>query len=102
MRRGVWTFVLFLLIAVVSVSAIPQTDQPETPYNEVDTPVNQAPPVVLGIRFVRPTKIAVIVPKKVRESDWNLDAPVSELLLPSLSSGRDSHALQDLLCTLLI
>jgi hypothetical protein len=52
--RALWTFILFLLASVALVSSIPQTDRPETPYNGVDIPVNQAPPAVSGARFVRP------------------------------------------------
>ena len=44
MRREICSFVLLLLGAVICVSVIPQTDLPETSYNEVDTPVNQASP----------------------------------------------------------
>jgi hypothetical protein len=92
-----------LLTAVVCASAIPQRDRPETSYNEVDTPVNQAPPVVLGGRFVRPVKAVILVPRRVLHAEWNLHIPAAELVAAnSVSIRHDSHPLQDLLCTLLI
>jgi hypothetical protein len=101
-RQRVWLLVLFLLSAVVCVAAIPKTDRPETSYNEVDTPVNQAPPVVLGIRFVRPAKATFVVPKRTLDANWHLHSSVEELMLISLPTRRDPHSVQDLLCTLLI
>lgn len=102
LRRGIWTFVLVLLTAVIGASAIPQTDLPETSYNEVDMPVNQASPVVLGIRFVRPAKAVVILPRTTREADWNLDRPHEEMAVASRMANPSLHPRQDLLCILLI
>ena len=102
MRRSVWVFVLFLLAAVICVSAIPQTDLPETSYNEVDTPVNQAPPVVPGIRFVRPAVAPVILPRQVFEARLGVSAQAHERKSPYTPVRHNPHSLQDLLCTLLI
>ena len=102
MRRGVWTFVLFLLGAVVCVSAIPQPDLPETPYNEVDIPLNQAPPVVPGIRFVRPAIAPVILPRQVWEAGRRVSSQPIERKSADSLVWRDPHSLQDLLCTFLI
>jgi hypothetical protein len=100
-RHVAYVFVLLLLTAVVGVSAIPQTDRPETSYNEVDTPINQAPPVVQGIRFARPTRVAILVPRRALEERRTIEEPTLER--PSLGTpSRHSHSLQDLLCTLLI
>ena|ERR1017187_5357963 len=101
-RRVIWTFILFLLTAVVCVSAIPPTDLPETPYNEADTPVNQSPPVVLGIRFVRPAVVSIVVPRKTLQTEWNFRVPANEPLSTSISVRPDCHSLQNLLCTFLI
>ena len=101
-RRGIWTFILFLLTAVVCVSAIPQTDLPETSYNESDTPVNQSTPVVLGIRFVRPARTLIVLPKRALQEEWNFRVPANDGLSASISVRLDSHSLQNLLCTLLI
>src|SRR5258708_37858123 len=61
-RREFWTFVLLLISSVVCVSAIPQTDLPETSYNEIDTPVTQAPPADYGIRYARPPGAPIFLP----------------------------------------
>lgn len=102
MRRSLWTFILLLLTSVVCVATVPPTDLPETKYNEVDTPVNQAPPVVLGIRFVRPIQIPRTVPRSVIETRWDVQFPVEELLSLPPSLQHDPHSIQDLLCALLI
>ena len=101
MRQRVWVFVMLLLGAVLCVSAIPQTDLPETSYNEVDTPVNQAPPVVPGVRFVRPTVAPVVLPRQVCETLRSVSAQAHERK-SATPVRRDSLSLQDLLCTLLI
>ena len=95
-------FVLLLLGAVVCVSAIPQTDLPETSYNEVDTPVNQAPPVVPGVKFVRPTVTPVILPRQVCEALRGVSAQAHERKSAITLVRPDPHSLQDLLCILLI
>ena len=102
MRRSLWIFVLLLLTGVVYAAAVPPTDVPETNYNEVDKPVNQAPPVVLGIRFVRPVRVAKTVPRCVMQARREANFPVEMLVPPPLSMRRDNHSVQDLLCTLLI
>ena len=101
MRRVTWTFVLVLMSAVVCVSAIPQTDLPETPYNEVDTPVNQAPPVVPGIRLTRPNVAAIILTSQVIETWRGVNSNISEYK-SARTPIRYRHCPQDLLCTLLI
>ncbi|MFY9844440.1 MAG: hypothetical protein ACLP0H_12440 [Terriglobales bacterium] len=94
-------FVLLLLGAVVCVSAIPQTDLPETSYNEVDTPVNQAPPVVAGIRFVRPAVATVILPRQVCNALRSVGAQAHQRKSDTSVPGGQ-RSLQDLLCTFLI
>ncbi len=102
MRRILWTFVLLLLTGVVYAATVPPTDVPETNYNEIDKPVNQAPPVVLGIRFVRPVKITHTVPRCVMQARQDTHFPVELLFSPPLLARHDSHSVQNLLCTLLI
>ena len=102
LRLGIWAFVLVLLSAVLCVSAIPSTDRPETSYNEVDTPINQAPPVVSGIRFVRPAIIVLILPKEAYEAARALDSHSSTQKSADAPWRPDPHSLQILLCTFLI
>jgi hypothetical protein len=101
MRRAVLVLVLLLLGAVICVSAIPQTDLPETSYNEVDTPINQAPPVVPGIKLVRPIVAPVILPKHICEALRSVDAQAHEHK-STVPVRHDPQSLQDLLCTFLI
>jgi hypothetical protein len=101
MRSGFWTFVLLLMGALVCVSAIPQPDLPETSYNEVDTPVNQSPPVVPGIRLVRPVVTPSILPRQILQAWSRLDVQTHDRSAESLLRP-DPHSPQDLLCTLLI
>ncbi len=100
--RALWMVVLLLLGTVTCVSAIPQTDLPETCYNEVNTPVNQAPPVVPGIRFVRPSMATVVLPRQVWEARHGVGVQAPELKESYALLRRDPHSLQDLLCTFLI
>ena len=102
MGRALWTFVLLLLGAVTCVSAIPQTDLPETSYNEVDAPVNQAPPVVPSVRPVRPTMATVVLPRQVWEARRGVSAHAHARKASCTPPRRDPHSLQDLLCTFLI
>ena len=102
MRPGIRLIVLALMSAVVCVSAIPPIDLPETSYNEVDTPINQAPPVVSGPKFVRPVIETVILPRNADVAGYG-----SKFHWPAGASfdvpvRHDSHSMQDLLCTLLI
>jgi hypothetical protein len=101
-RRGLWVFVLILLGAVVCVSAVPKTDLPETSYNEVDTPVNLAPPVVSGTRFVRPAISTVILPRQVCDARRGVNAQAHERKSASTPLRYSPPSVQDLLCTLLI
>jgi hypothetical protein len=100
--RAVWTFVLFLLASVALVSAIPQSDRPETLFNEVDVPVNQAPPAVSGGRFVRPAVAPVILPRHVCETGHDSRCQSLDRKSATPLVRRDPHSLQDLLCTFLI
>jgi hypothetical protein len=100
--RTLWAFVLFLLASVALVSAIPQTDLPETPYNEVDIPVNQAPPAVSGCRFVRPEVAPAILPIHVSETGRGARCQSLDRKPTTPLVRRDQHSLQDLLCTFLI
>jgi len=100
LKRSVWTFLFFVLGAVACVSAIPQTDLPETAYNEVDQPVNQAPPVVPGIKFVRPAIAPAVRSRQL--GALSRDVFPQEPVTTPAGAGHHSHSLQDLLCTFLI
>ena len=102
MRGVFWAFVPFLLGAVICVSAIPQPDLPETSYNEVDTPVNQAPPVVAGVRFIRPNLATTTLPRQIWEARRGVETQRHERKATYSHVRPDPHSSQDLLCTFLI
>jgi hypothetical protein len=101
-HRSLWIFVLLTLMGVVCAAAVPPTDVPETSYNEVDTPVNQTPPVEVGVRFVRPMQIAKMAPRSVIEARWDIRFPVEKSFFLPLPAQHDAHSAQDRFCTLLI
>ncbi len=100
LKRAAWIFLFFLLGTVACASAIPQTDLPETAYNEVDQPINQAPPVVPGIRYVRPASAPEILPGELGPAGRDVSSHALEA--SSMSARRHAHSLQDLLCIFLI
>ncbi len=101
MKRRFGMFILVLLISVVCVSAIPQPDQPETSYNEVDTPVNQTPPVVPGVKLERPSVIPVQLPKAIGDSD-RTSFPPKDPAFSDRSRHLETLSRHSLLCVFLI
>lgn len=100
MKRRAYSFFLFLIASVTLVSAIPQKDLPETPYNESDAPLIQAtPPAVFIATFVRPRAATVVPPKRISEAGKHVHHQTFEQRLASSLFPRDPHSLQDLLCT---
>jgi hypothetical protein len=102
MRRRFWTFTLLLLTAVLCASAVPRVDRPETSYNEVDTPVNQAAPSAIGMRFVRPAQAPISVPDRSFQVNGDPRGAADLPILSTSSIRVRPHSLQQLLCTLLI
>ena len=102
MKRSVYALFLFLTASVLLVSVIPLSDIPETAYNETETPVNQGPPVLPGITYVRPQITSVVLPQRVRESGrWvGSQSPKRHGAYPL--HPRDPRSLQVLLCTFLL
>jgi hypothetical protein len=95
-------FVFVLLSSIACVSAVPRADLPETSYNEVDAPVNLAPPAVPRVSAVNPQLATVLL-------STEFGAPRPDLLAHSFSTEsshtpprRDPHSLPNLLCTFLI
>jgi hypothetical protein len=100
--RAIAVFVVLLLSVVVCAAAVPLVDRPETSYNEVDTPVNQAPPTAHSIRLVRPAKVAIPIPKRAVQVHWDIQVPVEKAPSSVQSFKHHSDSPQELLCTLLI
>jgi hypothetical protein len=101
LKRSLALLILFLLSTVTFVSAIPQDDLPETSYNESDTPVNQAPPIVPSVRVARPEDADIGLSKCVGDAILRLERQLLRKR-PDQLIRRDSRSLQDVLCTLLI
>ena len=95
MGRKAWGYVLVLMCAVVCISAIPQPDLPETSYNEVDTPVNQTPPVVPSLRLVRPAVVPAILPRQVWVARYGTDVQEQERNSTPPTLWRDPRALRE-------
>lgn len=91
-----------LLGAGICAGAILPTDAPEITYNDVDTPVNQSPPAVPGIRLVRPVPNPVHVPAALRGEGREFNSDVGEPASETIASYHSPVSLQDLLCVLII
>ena len=102
MRRRAFTLLLLLMASVTLCLAIPQTDLPETNYDEVDAPLNQAPPAFRGISFVRPPVTAVILSRHIAHVGRRVAPPSVEQKRDVRFFPRDPHSLQDLFCVFLI
>ena len=90
-----WIIVI-LAIGLVSLAPIvPRLDAPETVYNETDTPVNLATPVVVGTGFTKPSE----KPAAIGEERAGSREPYSAHAMEPESGVRDSHSLLTLLCT---
>ena len=95
-------FLLFLLSAVACAFAIPQTDVSETTYNEVDRPVNQAPPVVPGIKYLRPSSTPVILAGELCLAGRDMTPQPFDTVSAPVRACHHTHSLQDLFCVFLI
>lgn len=95
-------FLVALMVSVVLVSSIPQTDLPETAYDESDAPVNQAPPVVLDTAIAHPPITEVVLPKGMGETEGQVRRQSVDRRWVYQLFPRDLHSTQVLLCTFLI
>lgn len=59
-----FAFVLSLVAAVVLAAIVPIPDQPETSFNEVDTPVNEAT-LVAPVRIMPPTELQNVMSRPI-------------------------------------
>ena len=100
MVKGIgWAFVLPLVTAVVFISVVPVADQYETPFNEINTPVNQTTPVAPWVRFARPHEISIILPRSFSPTSEAIRTSIESI---SLAMRWQLSPLRELLCTLLI
>jgi hypothetical protein len=98
-KRSAWTFLLLVVTAVIFMSVVPMADNPETAFNEIDTPVNQTSPVSLWVKFAPPTRVPIILPRSFGRTGDGVRTSVESI---SLATHWQSSLLRELLCTLLI
>jgi len=92
--------ILFLLSTTVCVSVVAPIDDPESAFNETDFPINLTRPVPPGTKFVAPADDPAIQQRPLFWVGQGIGNSVLELA--PVSKRRDSHRLQNLLCTFLI
>jgi hypothetical protein len=98
-KRCDWTLLLLVASAVIFVSVVPKVDDPETAFNEIDTPINQTIPVAPWVKFAPPTRVPIILPRSFGPNKRRDSHAVESISLPT---HWHSSPLRELLCTLLI
>jgi hypothetical protein len=91
--------VFLLIAAVVFIFLLPLVDRPETPFNEIDTPVNQTTSIALGVKFAPPHESLIILPRSFSRPSEGIRTSIE---LISLAIHRHPGRLRELLCTFLI
>jgi hypothetical protein len=92
-------FLLLVVSAVIFISVMPMADNPETAFNEIDTPVNQTIPVAPWMKFTPPIRIPIIPPRSFSRTGDGIRRAVESI---SIATHRQSSPLRKLLCTFLI
>ena len=93
------TIILSIVTAVILACVVPIADQPETPFNEADTPVNQAT-VIAPVRIASPSEMTPLLPAfRATSGQKTSRMPVEPKPAPMYSA---SVPLRSLLCTFLI
>jgi hypothetical protein len=95
-----FAFVLSLVAAVLLAAIIPIPDQPETSFNEVDTPVNEAT-LVSPVRIMPPTEMQSALSRPIRVPGTEMRGLVLDGSGSSLRY-RPSGPVHALLCIFLI
>jgi hypothetical protein len=93
------TFLFLLVTACIFTLVVPIADQPETAFNEIDTPINQTTPVAPWVKFAPPTVVSIILPKSFNPVGDGIRRSVESIALPT---HWHLSPLRDLLCALLI
>ncbi len=98
-KRSEWIFLLLVVATVIFISVVPMADDPETAFNEIDTPVNQTIPVAPWMKFAPPIRISIILPRSFNRTGDGIRTSVESI---SLATQRQLSPLREILCTLLI
>ena len=97
-KRSEWIFLLLVVAVVIFIFVVPMADNPETAFNEIDTPVNQIIPVAPWMKFAPPTSVPILLRSFSRTGD-GIRTSVESISLPT---HWHLSPLRELLCTLLI
>jgi hypothetical protein len=97
--RSARTFLLVLVTAVFFASVVPVADDPETAFNEIDTPVNQTSAVAPRIILALPARVPIFPLGSLSHAGNSIRTSIESISLPT---HRHSNPLRELLCTLLI
>jgi hypothetical protein len=100
MKRRYWLLVLVLLGAVLCLSSVQRSDDPETAMNESDLQVSLAPPAQIGLRALNPVGTSIL-PRPLRSDQYFSVRDTRNESIPLTIQSR-SHSIQKLLCTFLI
>jgi hypothetical protein len=94
-----WVLIIFLLGAIFCASAIPAVDNPDTAFDESDSPANLALPASPVVKIVLPAATPVLLPEGLPQIG-DVSFPVHTL---ETATKQHSHkSLLALLCTFLI
>ena len=99
-KRSRWALVLSLITMVTLVSIVPIADQPETAFNENDTPVNAGTPIA-PLRVAPPSSVPMVLPGPVKVTGSENIARMS-VVSKSIPTHWHPSPLCNLLCTFLI
>jgi hypothetical protein len=94
-----WILILFLLGTVICAAAIPAVDNPDTAFDESDSPANLALPAPLSAKLVMPVANPVPLPQplpQVSNISVSIHAP------QPVAKQQGTQSLLTLLCTFLI
>jgi hypothetical protein len=99
LKRSEWKFLLLLVIAVICTSVVPRADNPETAFNEIDTPVNQTTPVAPWMKFAPPPRAPIVLLGSFGRTGGRIRTSVESTSLPT---HWHLNPLRELLCTFLV
>jgi len=99
-KCGGFAFVFSLAVAVFLAAVVPIPDQPETSFNEVDTPVNEAT-LVAPVRITPPTEMQSVVSRPIPIMSTDMRGLVL-VGSGSFLTHRPSGPVRALLCIFLI
>jgi hypothetical protein len=99
LNRGRSIIVVAVAAAIIFMSAAPLADQPETAFNEIDTPINQTTPVSLWTKLFSPPHVLIV---GLRPFGWTIEGKNSAANPSSFAVSLHLNPLREFLCSFLI